>query len=205
MIRQISLGLLFVLLVCMTAEAGKYNPTLSIGDQAPDWAGLKATTGKTQSLADSKARQVVVIVFTTNSCLYSKDYEQRLNLFVEKWKGQSVSLIAINSNTGRNDQMPQMIERAKQSEFQFPYLYDETQEIAKQYGATYTPEFFVLDKNRRIVYMGAMDDATDAEKVTISYVDQAVEAALAGKLPEHQEIPARGCAIRYNRRRREPK
>jgi hypothetical protein len=74
--------------------------------------------------------------------------------------------------------------------------------VARSYGATYTPEFVVLDKNRKVVYLGAMDDSTEADKVTKRYVELAAEAAVAGKTPEVTETPAVGCAVRYERSRR---
>jgi hypothetical protein len=95
-----------------------------------------------------------------------------------------------------------MKERAAKKGFRFPYVFDETQKIANEYGATFTPEFFVLGRDRKIVYMGAMDDNTDAAKAKINYVEAAVEAALAGKSPDVKETVGRGCLVRYDRRRK---
>ena len=95
-----------------------------------------------------------------------------------------------------------MKERAEAKGYNFPYLFDETQATAKAYGATYTPEFVVLDKDRRVVYLGAFDDSADGKNVTKKYVPDAVDAALAGKKPEIQEMPPKGCAVRYVRQRR---
>jgi hypothetical protein len=90
-----------------------------------------------------------------------------------------------------------MQERAKLREFDFPYLHDgPQQEVAKGYGITYTPEFVVLNKDRKVVYLGALDDDPEGKNVTKKYVEDAVTAALAGKLPETTETPARGCAVR---------
>jgi hypothetical protein len=95
-----------------------------------------------------------------------------------------------------------MEERAKAKGFNFPYLHDETQQVARSYGATFTPEFVVLNKERKVVYLGAMDDSPDGKNITKRYVEDAVAAALAGKLPETQETPAVGCAVRYVRERK---
>ena len=92
-----------------------------------------------------------------------------------------------------------MKERARAKEFPFPYLMDETQKVAAAYGANFTPEFFVLDKDRRIVYTGAMDDQTAADKVEHRYVELAVEAALKDEVPATTSNPARGCSIPYKR------
>ena len=95
-----------------------------------------------------------------------------------------------------------MQKRAKEKGFKFPYLYDPTQQIARDYGATYTPEFFVLDQQRKVVYMGALDDSTDASKVKQHHVLAAIQAIQSGKTPELQETVAIGCRIRFERQRR---
>ncbi len=115
---------------------------------------------------------------------------------------EGVALIAINSNLKPAERLDKMKERAKVKEFPFPYLMDEKQNVAAAYGANFTPEFFVLDKDRRIVYMGAMDDQTAADKVQQRFVELAVEAALKGEIPATTSNPARGCSIPYKRSRR---
>jgi hypothetical protein len=90
-----------------------------------------------------------------------------------------------------------MKERAEKKKYKFPYLHDASQEIAKAYGAKTTPEFFVLNKNRKVVYMGAMDDKSKAEDVKANYLVPGVEAALAGKAAAKGEAPAIGCRIRF--------
>jgi peroxiredoxin len=184
--------------------AGKYNPTLDVGDAAPNWKSLPSTDGQQHSLADLKQRQVVVVVFTCNTCPYAVDYEKRLVDFVERRCGadSKVSLVAINVNLVPDDSLEAMKQRAKASKFNFPYLFDATQQIGRDYGATYTPECFVLDSERKVVYMGAIDDNTDPEKVTKPYMELAVAAALTGKQPAVEETVAIGCAVRYKRVRR---
>ena len=98
--------------------------------------------------------------------------------------------------------MPAMRERAEAKGFDFPYLIDETQQIGRDFGANFTPEFFVLDKDRKIAYMGGMDDSSLADMVKKKFLEPAVEAVLAGKTPETAEEPAIGCRIRYERQRR---
>lgn len=186
------------------ALAGEYNPTLSIGDSGPAWVDLPGVDEKKHSLTDLKDKDVVVVVFTCNSCEYSVDYEDRLIAFAKKHAqpDSKVALVAINVNKIAADSLPKMQERAKSKGFNFPYLFDETQKIAKDYGATFTPEFFVLGKDRKIVYMGAMDDNTFANKVKVNYLDDAVSAALKGEKPAKTETVARGCMVRYARERR---
>jgi peroxiredoxin len=186
------------------ASAGKFNDVLSIGDAAPAWAKLPGVDNEDHALADLKDKEIVVVVFTCNSCPYAVDYEDRINAFVEALCGadSKVGLVAINVNTIVSDRLLAMQQRAKEKKFRFPYLYDETQQIAKDYGANFTPEFFVLNKERKVVYMGAMDDSPDAAKVEKKYVEAAVAAALKGAKPEVTETVAVGCRVRYDRKKK---
>ena len=122
----------------------------------------------------------------------------------ERYQGESsrVAVVAINVNKIEADQLPAMKKRAEERKFKFPYLYDESQQIAKAYGAVRTPEFFVLNKERRIVYMGAMDDNTKADQVKTNYLDDAIHATLNGQSIATTETPPVGCAIRYVRERK---
>ena len=193
-----------VLLLASSAVAGKYNQTLNIGDAAPAWTDLPGTDGKKHSFADFKDKELLVVVFTCNSCPVAADYEERILDIAKKFAGPSgkVGLVAINVNKIPDDSLDKMKERAEAKGFTFPYLYDDTQQIAKAYGANYTPEFFVADKNRRIVYMGGMDDNSKVDAVKNKYLEPAIEAALAGAEPIAKETFPRGCMIRYAKERR---
>jgi len=177
---------------------------LKIGDEAPSWADLVGTDDEKHSLADLRDKQVVVVCFTCNSCPYSVDYEDRMIEFHRKFseRKEGIALIAINANLKPAERLDKMKERSKAKEFPFPYLMDETQKVAASYGANFTPEFFVLNKDRRIVYMGALDDQTQADKVEQRFVELAVEAALKNELPTTTTNPARGCSIPYKRTKR---
>jgi peroxiredoxin len=199
---------LSVLMLCgSSALAGKYNQVLNIGDKAPAWTDLEGADGKRHSLADLDDKEVVVVVFTCNSCPVATDYEDRILGFSKKFAGPSgkVGLVAINVNTLPEDRLPKMKERAEAKGFDFPYLYDETQQIGKAFGAAFTPEFFVLDRQRAVVYMGGMDDSSQVDTVKNNYLEPAVEAVLAGRTPQKAETPAIGCRVRYARERREGK
>lgn len=189
-----------LLLVATAGRGGEYNPVLSIGDAAPAWTDLPGVDGKAHSLADVKA-PVVVVVFTCNSCPVANDYEQRINELAQS-RPEQVAVVAINVNLIEDDSFEKMKQRAAEQNFRFPYLFDATQQIGRDYGAGSTPEFFVLSPERKIVYMGAMDDHADVAQVKARYVHDAVEAALAGKLPETKETYANGCGIRYPRQRK---
>ena len=195
---------LLLLLLCCPALAGEFNPTLKIGDSGPAWTDLPGTDGKPHSLADFKGKDVVVVVFTCNSCPVATDYEDRIIALAKKYASPEgrVGLVAINVNKIEEDSLPRMKERADAKGFSFPYLFDETQKIAKDYGATFTPEFFVLDRQRKIAYMGGMDDNSNPAEVKNDYLDPAIAAVLEGQKPTTAETVARGCMVRYARERR---
>jgi peroxiredoxin len=190
-----------VLLVASSLFAGQFNKTLNIGDKAPEWTDLPGVDGKKHSLAEHKDKDVVVVVFTCNSCPVAQDYEDRIIAFAKKNAApeSKVALVAICVNLVEEDRLSKLAERAKEKGFNFPYLYDESQKIGKAFGANYTPEFFVLDRNRKIAYMGAMDDHSPPAEAKVSYLEKAVEAALKGGKPETSESLARGCRIRYSK------
>jgi peroxiredoxin len=186
-----------------TCLAGKYNDVLNIGDAAPEWKDLEGTDGRRHSLADLADKDVVVVVFTCNSCPVATDYEDRIIAVAKKFAaGGRVGLVAINVNTIADDRLEKMKQRAEAKGFDFPYLYDPTQKIGKAFGAAFTPEFFVLNRKRQLVYMGGMDDNSNAGQVKKQYLEPAIEAALAGTAPEVAEAPAIGCRVRYARERR---
>lgn len=188
-----------LLVLATPITAGEFNKKLSIGDAAPAWKDLPGTDGKTHSLADLKDKDVVVVVFTCNSCPIAAAYEDRLIDFAKKHAKPEgkVALVAINVNTTPDDRLEAMKKRAQMKGFPFSYLYDESQRIAIEYGAKYTPEFFVLGKDRKVVYMGAMDDKTNAAEAKVNYLDKAIDAALNGEKPATGETLPRGCMIRY--------
>jgi peroxiredoxin len=170
---RLAIGL--VALSAMTGWAGTYNKQLSIGDAAPDWKGLEGADGGKHSLADLASKEAIVVCFTCNTCPYAVDYEDRLIALANKFAadGNRCALVAINANKVKDDLLPAMTERAQAKGFNFPYLHDATQQVAKSYGATFTPEFVVLNKARKVVYLGAMDDSPDGKKVTKRYVEDA--------------------------------
>jgi peroxiredoxin len=198
---RFAIGAAAVLAAAGFVSAGEFNKRLNVGDAAPEWKDLDGVDGKKHSLANLKGKDAVVVVFTCNSCPVAQDYEDRIIAFANKHTtaDNKVALVAINVNTVPDDRMPKMKERAEKKQFPYPYLFDPTQEIAKAYGANYTPEFFVLNKERKVVYLGAMDDKNTASEAKLNYLEEALTAALAGKPLEKGETLARGCKIRWNR------
>jgi len=200
---RLGLMCLYVLGCVRGAHADDEIPTPpSIGDTVPIWTDLKGTDDKAHSLSDWKGR-IVVVCFTCNTCPYAVDYEDRLIKLTKKFSdNKDVRIVAVNSNAISSDSMEKMKERAQEKGFNFPYLKDSSQGVAKAWGAVYTPEFFVVDRNRKLIYKGAMDDSTKAEHASKNYVQRAVEAALKNDTPETTAVGARGCTIRFKRRRR---
>ena len=181
------------------ARAGQYNAALNIGDPAPRWAGLEGTDGNKHSYAELADAKCVVVAFTCNSCPYARDVEERVIALANDYASRGVRVVAINVNLVAEDLLPEMKRRAQERSFPFPYLHDPTQQIAKDYGAVKTPEFFVLDGSGKVAYMGALDDSPDGKAVTKRHVAEAVEAVLAGKAPTLQETVPIGCRVRYAR------
>jgi peroxiredoxin len=195
------------LLCCssITVAQDETSAELKIGDSAPEWKDLKGTDDKSHSLADLQDKHVVIVCFTCNSCPYAIDYEDRMIQLQQKYADhpQGVVLVAINSNKKPSEQLDKMKQRAEEKKFPFAYLIDDTQQVANSYKANFTPEFFVLNKERKVIFVGAMDDKTDASLVTEKYVEQAIEAGLKNELPTTQRVPARGCAIPFKRSRKQ--
>ena len=200
---RFALPLCFLIALAPFAPAGKYNKVLSLGDAAPAWKDLDGTDGKKHALADLKDSEFVVVVFTCNSCAISVGYEDRLLAFAEKHAGpkSGVTIVAINVNTIKADALPEMKARAEKKKFPFAYLYDPSQAIAKKFGATTTPEFFVLDKARKVIYMGALDDKLDPDEATTNHLVEALAVARGAKKQIEGETLPRGCKIRFEKKK----
>lgn len=175
----------------------KFNRVLTAGDDAPDFDGLLGIDGKRHSLADLKEANVVVVMFIRNLCPTTHLYEPRLREFAKQFADQPVELVAISVSRNPAEGLDRMAVRAKDKGYTWPYLHDESQFTGQAYGATVTPQFFVLDGQRKIAYMGAFDDNFKRDQVKEHYVADAVSAVLAGKSPETVETLARGCEIEF--------
>jgi len=173
---------------------------LKIGDAAPSWSGLVGIDDKEHGLSDYSQAKAIVLAFTCNHCPVAVAYEDRLVDLERDYQAQGVQLVAVNVNTIAADRLDKMKERAKAKGFRFPYLYDESQKIGRDYGATCTPHVFVLDKDRKIAYMGAIDDNQAAAKVKKQYLRDALDAILTGKKPAKAVTKQFGCSIKYDKK-----
>jgi peroxiredoxin len=183
-------------------EAGKFNKQLNVGDMAPTWEKLPGVDGKSHSLSDLAAAKAVVVIFTCNHCPVAQAYEERFKRLTADYRDRGVAVVAISVSRFPADDFPHMQQRAAEQGFNFAYLHDATQDIGRKFGATNTPQVFVLNAERKIAYMGAFDDSwDDADAVREPYVRWALEAVLSNKLPDITETRQIGCTIEYAARK----
>ena len=170
---------------------------LVIGAAAPNFSGIVGTDDKPHGLADYKGAKLVVLVFTCNHCPVAQAYQDRLVALQKDYQPKGVQVVAVNVNNLPADRLDEMKKRAKQMAFNFPYLYDSTQKIGHDYHATVTPHVFVLDPQRKIAYMGAIDDSQQVGQVKQHYLRNALDSLLAGKKPPQEVTRQFGCGIQY--------
>ena len=170
-------------------------PRLAPGDPAPAFE-LPGIDGETHSLADHVGLPVAV-VFSCCHCPYVIAWEDRLNALAREYDGRA-GLVAINSNAGYLGDSPQdMRRRADEKCFVFPFLYDETQEVARAYSAARTPEVFLFDSSHRLAYHGAPDSNYADEDAAEPWLRDALEAVLAAGKPPVAETPPVGCSVKW--------
>jgi len=200
--RKVFLSLAVLALVAIPVFAGKYNKVVSVNDKAPTFSGIPATTlsGEDTSLTLSDIKEpVVVLVFLGNHCPVVQAYEDRIIDFTSDYKNKGVKVVGVSVNDLDSDRLPAIKNYIKEKKSNYVYGYDESQQIGRAYGATNTPQFFVLDKDRVIKYLGAMDDNMAEAKVTKTYLRDAVDAVLKGESPEVSETQPKGCGVKYKR------
>jgi peroxiredoxin len=173
---------------------------LKPGDEAIPFE-LPGVDGRRHALADYAGKEAVAVVFTCNHCPYARAWEDRLIGIQADYAPRGVQLLAINANDAErypDDGFPKMKERSEEKGFNFPYLYDEPQEIARAYGASRTPEVFLLDEGGTLRYHGTVDDNyDDPTAVKAHYLREAIEAVLAGRDPSTAETAPVGCTIKW--------
>ncbi len=175
---------------------------MKAGERAPDFS-LKGVDGKTWSLKDFAGAKALIVVFSCNHCPYVQAYEDRLVALQADYASSGVQLVAINSNDDSaypEDGFEAMVSRAKERKFNFPYLRDDSQSVARAYAATHTPHLFVFDARRRLAYTGKVDDNwQDEAAVKQRFLREALDDILAGKAPRLAETHAIGCTIKWKR------
>jgi peroxiredoxin len=195
--------LTLALVACLALLFAGRAPEYGVGDVVKDFS-LKNVDGKTISLSDYSSSKGLIVVFDCNTCPFSKGYNDRIIALSKKYKVKGFPLIAINANDpgmSPGDSFEEMVSYAKSKGYDFPYLVDVTQNVAKDFGATNTPHVFVLKKEGsgfRVAYVGAIDNnARDEKSVTKRYVEDAVEAIVNNKPVTDEKTKAIGCSIKY--------
>jgi peroxiredoxin len=172
--------------------------TIALATEAPAF-DLPGVDGQQHSLDDYAEKPALAVVWSCNHCPYVQAWEGRMVSLQREFGDRGFELVAISSNDADNypeDSFEAMKERATQQGFNFDYLYDEDQSVLNAYGAERTPEVFLFDRDRRLVYHGAIDDSRDEEDVTQQYLRGAIEAALAGEAPPVSDTPPVGCTVK---------
>ena len=172
---------------------------MSVIETAPAF-DLPGVDGRNHSLDEYADAPVLVLVQLCNHCPYVLAWEGRINGLQREFADRGVRIVAISSNDAveyPDDSFEKMIDHARESDYAFDYLYDESQDIARALGSERTPEAFVFDADRRLVYHGAVDDNREEAEVTTHYLRDALEAALAGETPPITDTPPVGCTVKW--------
>jgi len=178
-----------------------YSKPIALGVSAPDFRDLPGADGKRYALSDFKNRKALVVIFSCNHCPYVQAYEDRINAIARDYAPRGVAVVAINANdveTHPDDSLDRMTERAREKQFSFAYVRDDSQSVAKAYGAECTPEVFIVDGAGAICYHGGIDDNyRDPDRVTSSYLRDALDDIVADRPIAKAETPGLGCSIKW--------
>lgn len=197
---------LFALALCFASLTLSAADGYKVGDTAKDFS-LKNVDGSMVSMAGDPNTKGYIVIFTCNHCPYSVAYEDRIIDLHNTYAPQGYPVIAINPNDPARqpeDSFDNMVTRAKEKKFPFPYVLDATQDIAKTYGATRTPHVFLVqrqaDNSFKVAYIGAIDDNTsEPEQVQTKYVENAVAAVQSNRTPDPDFTKAIGCTIKWKK------
>ena len=172
----------------------------SISLQTAPHFDLPGVDDRRHALADYASAEVLVLIQFCNHCPYVLAWQDRINAIAREYADRGVATAAIASNDAQaypQDGFDAMVEHAREHDFAFDYLYDEDQSLARALGSQRTPEAFVFDRDRRLVYHGAVDDDRDGDAITRHYLRDALDAALAGRAPEIADTPPVGCTVKW--------
>lgn len=188
------------LLIYLIDKMALFSNKNKLGTPIIDFS-LKGIDGKFYSPENFKDKDVLVLIFQCNHCPYVKAVMDRFVALQDKYAAENVQLIAINPNDADaypEDSFEKMKDFAKDYKMNFPYLYDESQEIAHKYDAVCTPDIYVFDKERKLRYRGRLDDSwKDESKVTSKDLERAIGHILKGEEIEFEQIPSMGCSIKW--------
>lgn len=197
----------FILSLSTMVAAGKYNSIINVGDPMPIFNGLPSISGENLSSEDLN-EEVIVLVSLANHCPWVRGMDKDLVSLANSFDNKSVRFIGLSMNHREDDRLPAMKVHAKNYGYSFDYIFDESQDLGRKLGATRTPEYFVFDKERKLVYTGALydspakmnDDGTVKHingDPTQFYVHDAITALLDGNEVLTKETRAHGCTVKY--------
>ena len=206
-LRMASKVAAIIALVPALLIAGQYNAVVDIGAAMPEFENLPATDGSTLSSSDLH-EEFVILVFLANHCPWVKGMDADLVSLVDEIAADDVRLIGVSVNHREDDRLPAMAEHAAENGYNFTYIYDESQQLGRQLGATKTPEYFVFDKERKLTYMGLIHNSPASKRrdgtvnytrgePTEFYVRDAINALRAGEAVPTPETRAHGCSVVY--------
>jgi peroxiredoxin len=192
-------GLIGLVVVLISGKPLKYE----IGDAVADFK-LKNVDGKMVALSDYTSAKGAIVIFDCNTCPYSRAYNDRIIALNKKYLEKGFPVITINPNNPQmspGDSYEEMVSQSRRKKYDFPYLVDESQAVTRSFGATNTPHVFVLQKQGsdfKVAYIGTIDNnSRDASSATKKYVEEAVDALLAGQAVPTQSTKAIGCSIKW--------
>ncbi|MGI0130498.1 MAG: thioredoxin family protein [Thermoplasmata archaeon] len=170
------------------------------GDRAPDFS-LQGVDGKTYRLADFSARPLLLVSFWCNHCPYVQAWEGRMVDLARRFEPKGLATVLVNSNDARaypEDRFESMVLRARTHHYPFPYLHDESQQVARAYGALVTPHPMLFDRDRKLLFQGRIDnDHQRPERVTERFLERAIEQALKGETVRPAELSVTGCSVKW--------
>jgi peroxiredoxin len=208
--NQALLTLIVGFLTLASAEGADFQPTtLPLSSPAPDFR-LPATDGHTYALQDFADAKLLMIIFTCVHCPTAQYYEERIKQLATDYKSKGVAVVAIMPNdpksvrldelgwTDLSDSLEEMKMRARDRNYNFPFLYDgDTESVARAYGPVATPHAFVFDAERKLRYVGAIDDSERVQHVTRNYLRDALDALVAGNEPPVNKTKVVGCSVKW--------
>jgi thiol-disulfide isomerase/thioredoxin len=173
-----------------------------LGTRAPEFDLPEPATGRTVSLADVGGADALLVVFLSNHCPFVKYIAEGFSAFAREYAGKGLAVVGVNANDVErhpDDSPAKMVEEVALRGYGFPYLYDESQEVAKAYGAACTPDFFLFDKDLRLAYRGQFDASRPSLDVPVTGADlrAACDAVLSGRAPVADQTPSVGCNIKW--------
>ena len=175
---------------------------LPLGTQAPDFTLPDPRSGGDVSLSDFEGHPALLVMFICNHCPFVIHLKEAIAKLAEEYAEQGLATVAISSNdinTHPDDSPDKMAADAEENGYVFPYLFDESQEVAKAYAAACTPDFYLFDSGRKLVYRGQFDDSRPGNDVPVTGADlrSAIDEVLAGNVPSNEQRPSLGCNIKW--------